>query len=148
MGQDILNFLRVVVPTKGESVLMALGSAWGFITYTLGGIDVSITWLFGFVILDYFTGFIAALKNGEWCSHRSFKGLFKKFFIFVIIALCVGIDEIMHLGHTMRTCAIYAFTVNEFGSILENIDKLGYGDVIPEPIRKALKNIKERKELN
>lgn len=148
MWQDLVNFLKIVVPTKGEGILMFCGTIGGYITYTLGGIDVSMLWLFWFVVVDYFTGFISALKNGEWCSSRSYRGLFKKFFIFVIIAVCVGIDEVMHLDHIMRTCAIYAFTVNEAGSILENIDKLGFGDVIPEPIRNALKNIKDKGELH
>ena len=37
---------------------------------------------------------------------------------------------------------VYLFT----GSILENIERMGYGSIIPAPIRKMLKAMEERSE--
>ena len=38
------------------------------------------------------------------------------------------------------------FCLNDFGSILENIERMGYGAIIPAPIRKMLKAMEERSE--
>ena len=40
----------------------------------------------------------------------------------------------------------FAFCLNDFGSILENIERMGYGSIIPAPIRKMLKAMEERSE--
>jgi phage-related holin len=39
---------------------------------------------------------------------------------------------------------IIAYLINESGSILENIENLGYGSIIPEVLRKGLKAINQK----
>ncbi len=146
--QDLWNFFSVVIPTKGERVLMLIsGALGGWLSFALGGIDLSIKWLFVFVCLDYITGMIAAFKLSEWCSRTGFKGLFKKVFLFFVVALCHGIDQVVHL-EILRNAAIMAYGVNEAGSILENLERLGYGSLIPGFLRRGLKTLKDKeKEL-
>ena len=41
---------------------------------------------------------------------------------------------------------MFAFCLNDFGSVLENIEKLGYGSLIPDPVRKMLKAMEKKSE--
>jgi toxin secretion/phage lysis holin len=144
--QEIWNFLSVVIPTKGERVLMLIsGVLGGWLSVALGGFDLSIKWLFIFVLVDYITGSAAAFKSAEWNSSTGFKGLFKKFFIFFIVTLCHGIDEVMHVD-ILRNAAIMAYTVNEAGSIIENFDNLGYDKYIPAVLRRGLRVLKQKQD--
>lgn len=143
---EIWNFLSVVIPTKGERVLMLVsGFVGGWLSVALGGFDLSIKWLFAFVVVDYLTGSAAAWKMSEWNSSTGFKGIFKKFIIFLVVTLCHGIDEVMHID-ILRNAAIMAYAVNEVTSILENIDHLGYGQHIPAVLRRGLKVLKEKED--
>ena len=146
--QDLWNFFSVVIPTKGERLLMLIsGALGGWLSFALGGFDLSIKWLFIFVCIDYATGMIAAFKRGIWCSRTGFKGLFKKVFLFAVVALCHGIDQVVHL-EILRNAAIMAYGVNEAGSILENLENLGFGSHIPGFLRRGIKTLKDKeKEL-
>ena len=46
-------------------------------------------------------------------------------------------------GGTLRNAAIAAYCVNEAGSILENLGRLGYTGLIPVKIKNAIKAINE-----
>ena len=142
--QSLMSFLSVIIPTKGERLLMLIsGGLGGLLSFALGGLDLSIQWLFFLVCLDYATGLTAALKTGEWNSSAGFQGLFKKFFIFLIVAVCNGIDQVMSFD-ILRNAAIMAYAVNEAGSILENLERLGFGEFIPDFLRRGLKALKEK----
>lgn len=144
--QELWNFLSVVIPTKGERLLMLIsGFIGGWLSVALGGFDLSIKWLFVFVVVDYITGTIAAFKTQEWCSNKGFHGLFKKVFMFAVVALCHGIDQVVHYEF-LRNAAIMAYAVNEAGSIIENFDRLGYGDYIPAFLRRGLKVLKKKQD--
>ena len=75
----------------------------------------------------------------------AFQGIFKKFFIFIMVAICNGVDISLHVDFVRDAC-IFAYIVNEVGSLIENIARAGYADVIPTPLRNALKLLKEREE--
>ena len=141
---ELWNFLSVVIPTKGERfIILASSIISSWISFAIGGFDLSITWLFIFVIIDYITGTIAAFKSQEWNSSTGFKGLFKKVFLFFIVALCNGIDKTLSID-VLRNAAIMAYAVNEVGSILENIEHIGYGKYIPAFLRRGLKVLKDK----
>ena len=141
---DLVILLRSVIPTFRGWILMAIGATIGtWLSYVFGGFDSAIIWLFGFTLIDYLTGNFAAVKNGKWQSMFAYKGIFKKAFIFVMIAICHGVDVSMGLDFVRTTC-IFAYIANEVGSIVENIERMGYGDIIPPILRSALKVAKER----
>lgn len=143
---DLWNFLSVVIPSKGERLIMLIsGALGGWLSFAIGGFDLSIKWLFVFVCADYITGMIAAFKRGIWCSRSGFRGLFKKVFLFFIVALCHGIDQMTHL-EVLRNAAIMAYGVNEAGSIIENLENLGLGKHIPPFVRRGIKTLKEKEE--
>ena len=95
------------------------------------------------MIADYITGIIAACRTGKWDSSTGFIGLAKKGVILAVIALCNTVDTAMGT-HALRQMAICAYALNEAGSIVENIDRAGWGKHIPAFIRNSLARLKER----
>ena len=101
--------------------------------------------LIALMILDYATGIIAACRTGQWDSSTGFVGLAKKAVILGVVALCNTVDTAMDM-HTLRQMAICAYALNEAGSIVENIDRAGWGEHIPAFIRNALARLQSTTE--
>lgn len=147
MLRDCMSFLNSLVPARYERMIMLIvGTISGWLSFAVGGFDLSIKWLFAFVVVDYLTGTIAAFKNQEWCSSVGGKGIIKKVLIFAIVAIGHGIDQTCGID-IFRNAVIAAYAVNESGSILENLETLGYGSLIPQSLRRGLKILKD-KEAN
>lgn len=143
--QTAIDYVSLLIPAKGEAYLMlASGAIGSAVAWLLGGIDLQLKWLLLFVAVDYLTGTIAAGKTGEWHSCVGFRGHFKKVFIFVVVMLSHGLDVIAGTDMMLRNAAIAAYAVNELGSTLENLDRLGFGGMIPGFLRRAIKEIKSR----
>lgn len=143
---EVYEFIKNCVPTGAEQYLMAIGAAIGlFISIAVGGMDKMIYALIALMILDYTTGMIAAFKTGQWDSSTGFIGLAKKAVILVVVALCNTVDTAMDT-HALRQMAICAYALNEAGSIVENIDRAGWGEHIPAFIRNALARLQSSTE--
>ena len=113
------------------------------ILFLLGGVDVPLIWLFIFVVIDYITGTWYAIKSGNWSSSTGGKGIIKKIIIFLMVVIANGIDQSTGINY-IRQAVIIAYIINESGSILENIENLGYGSIIPSVLRKGLKAINQK----
>lgn len=143
---EVYEFIKNCVPTGAEQYLMAIGAAIGLgITIAVGGMDKMIYALIALMILDYATGIIAACRTGQWDSSTGFVGLAKKAVILGVVALCNTVDTAMDT-HTLRQMAICAYALNETGSIVENIDRAGWGEHIPAFIRNALARLQSKQE--
>lgn len=143
---EVYEFLKNCVPTGAEQYLMAIGAAIGLgISIAVGGMDKMIYALIALMILDYATGIIAACRTGQWDSSTGFVGLAKKAVILAVVALCNTVDTAMDT-HTLRQMAICAYALNEAGSIVENIDRAGWGEHIPAFIRNALARLQSSTE--
>lgn len=143
---DLLILLKTLIPTFKGWVLMGIGATiGGWLNWALGGIDAAIIWLFIFTIIDFLSGNAAAIKQKKWQSRVTYKGIFKKLFIFIMIAICHGVDVSLQVDF-VRTACIFAYILNEVGSILENVERLGFGDIIPKPLRNALHMVNEREQ--
>lgn len=135
---EVYEFIKNCVPTGAEQYLMAIGAAIGLgISIAVGGMDKMIYALIALMILDYASGIVAACRTGQWDSSTGFVGLAKKAVILAVVALCNTVDTAMDT-HTLRQMAICAYALNEAGSIVENIDRAGWGEHIPTFIRNAL----------
>lgn len=119
---------------------------WLIVEQTIGGFDDQINALVILVILDIITGMWSACKNHTFASSIASQGMMKKGAMFLIIGLGVLLDNAMHT-HMIRTMFIGAFAVIEAMSLIENIDKLGYGQYIPEFIRKCLAQLADEKHM-
>ena len=143
---SVLDFLLQLKPTGAEQYLMSIGAVIGlFFSLAVGGMDKMIYALIALSIIDYATGMFTAFKTGQWDSSTGFRGILKKFVIFAVVALCNIIDTAMNM-HILRQMAICAYALNEAGSIIENVDRAGYGKYIPEIIRNALARLTEQAE--
>ena len=143
---SIVDFLIYLKPTGAEQYLMSIGAVIGLVfSVSIGGMDSMIYALIALCIVDYITGMFTAFKTGQWDSSTGFHGILKKFVIFAVVALCNCIDTAMGM-HILRQMAICAYALNEAGSIIENIDRAGYGQYIPDVIRNALARLTEKAE--
>lgn len=143
---SIVDFLIYLKPTGAEQYLMSIGAVIGLVfSVSIGGMDSMIYALIALCIVDYITGMFTAFKTGQWDSSTGFRGILKKFVIFAVVALCNCIDTAMGM-HILRQMAICAYALNEAGSIIENVDRAGYGQYIPAVIRNALARLSEQAE--
>lgn len=143
---DLIILLKSLIPTLKDWILMGIGATvGGWLNWALGGIDAAIVWLFIFTIIDFISGNAAAIKQKKWQSRITYRGIFKKLFIFIMIAICHGVDVSLQVDF-VRTACIFAYILNEVGSILENVERLGFGDIIPAPLRNALHMVSEREQ--
>ena len=142
----MVSLLSSIMPGKGERILLTIGGLMGgWISYALGGIDEGVIWLAIFVGIDYVTGIASGAITGRLESKRGFLGVLKKATMFVIVAVCHGMDVVLET-HMIRDGAVVALVANEALSIIENIEKMGFGSIIPRPLRAAVKQIKEKQD--
>jgi toxin secretion/phage lysis holin len=133
--------------TVSELKIMAAGSAIGAcFSFAVGGVDKQIWALIGFVVADYATGMWAAYKHKNISSRIGSKGIYKKIAIFAGVAVAHWADVAMGTN-TFRSMALFGFASTEVYSLLENIDRLGYGEYIPAFLRDRLVQIKEEKGI-
>ena len=110
--------------------------------FLVGEIDIALVSLLIVMTLDYVTGVLSAFYKKELSSKIGFKGLLKKMFYLVIIALSVRIDILMGETNLIRTFVIYYFVANDGLSILENAGELGIK--LPKKLFDALDQLKEK----
>ena len=136
--------------TQIELRIMALFSAIGAaFSFLVGGIDKLITTLLVFVVIDYVTGLIAAWKTATLDSKKGFEGIKRKVVMLLIVIMAHWIDAGILGISTCRSMVIFAYLGNEGLSIIENLDRMGYGEYIPAFIREKLAQLRsEKKSLN
>ena len=133
--------------TQIELRIMAIGSAIGAgFSFLVGGVDKLITALLIFVIIDYLTGMIAAWKTATLDSKKGFEGIKRKVAMLVIVIMAHWIDVGILGISTCRAMVIFAYLGNEGLSIIENLDRMGYGEYIPAFIREKLVQLRNEKE--
>lgn len=114
--------------------IIAVGGATA--SYLFGGWDILLKALLLFVVVDYCTGLIAAGVKRELSSAVGFKGIAKKVFIFLIVAIAHQIDLMLGDAHLFRDATIFFYLANEIISILENGGRIGAP--IPPVLQKAI----------
>lgn len=120
---------------------------WLWFDKMIGGFDDQITALVILTALDIFTGIWASFKTQTFLSSIATRGMWKKAVMFLIIGLGVLLDTAMNT-HMVRTMFIGAFAVIEALSLVENIDRMGYGKYIPEFLRNCLAQIAKEKKVD
>ena len=88
--------------------------------------------LFMFCVIDYVLGLYVAgvmhkspkTESGRLSSEKGIKGLFKKFLIFLCVAMMYRFDLLFNVDY-LRIGTIYAFLFQEGVSIIENIGLCG-----------------------
>ncbi len=129
--------------------LAAFAGIGSILTQWLGGWDILLKALVGFMAVDYITGLLVAFvfhrsnktKNGSASSKECYKGIVKKMCMLSLVGVSVAVDAIANITY-VRDATILFFIGNEGLSIIENIALMGIK--YPMCIIKALEVIKEK----
>lgn len=127
-----------------DKLELAFAAFGGFIGWFLGGFDGFLYALVVFVVMDYFTGVLAAGVRKDLSSEVGFKGIAKKVCIFVLVGIANIVDtQVIHDGAAIRTAVIFFYLANEGISILENSTVIGLP--VPQKLREMLQQLTEEK---
>lgn len=125
-------------------------SAW------LGILAVPVFLLIGCNIIDYGTGLAAAKFRGQkLSSYRSFKGIWKKISMWLMVGVGAMIDMLityaadqagitLHFGYAVASLTAVWLICNEIISILENISDTG--TALPPFLMRIVENMKSQVE--
>lgn len=114
-------------------------------SYLFGGWSALLGILLAFVVIDYVTGVIASGVEGKLSSTIGLRGIAKKVFIFVMVAVAHLVDSSIGNAHLFRDATIFFYLANELLSILENAGRVGLP--IPPVIKQAVDTLKNRGEV-
>jgi len=123
--------------------LVALGGATA--SYLWGGWSALLGVLLAFVAIDYVTGVIASGVEGKLSSIIGLRGIAKKVFIFVMVAVAHLVDSSIGNAHLFRDATIFFYLANELLSILENAGRVGLP--IPPVIKQAVDTLKNKGDV-
>lgn len=113
-------------------------------SYFFGGWSALLSILLTFVVVDYVTGFIASGIEGKLSSAVGLRGIAKKVFIFVMVAVAHLVDTTIGDQHFLRDATIFFYLSNELLSIIENVGRAGLQ--IPDVIVNAVQILKGKSE--
>lgn len=108
----------------------------------IGHMDGVLLALLFFMAADYITGFIVGVMQDNLNSEIGFKGLMKKVFILLLVAVGNVVDVyVIGSGAVVRSAVIAFYLANEGLSILENAGKLGVP--YPDKLKNVLAQLKD-----
>lgn len=135
-----------VLDEHGQVLTDIRGTMSSFFQFTIGGFDTQLDILLILMACDVVTGTIAGIKTTGFISGKCRDGITKKIMTIILVSVCHMLGIILELP-AIRAAAIIAFALNEVASIFENVERMGYGKLIPEKIRNIL-NVAKEKELD
>jgi toxin secretion/phage lysis holin len=132
--ESVINWLKAAAAALG-----------GIFIWLFGPCDQLITVLAAAVALDYITGLINAFVHKKASSRTGWEGLFKKVFIFMLVALGTLFDRVVPSANGAVRAAVCVFYISNEGlSILENAGAMGLP--LPDALKKALARLAEKSE--
>lgn len=141
--------IQDLLPRSVEGALTVLGGWLGLIwSATLQSVAPLAWWFAIFVLTDLITGVWAGVKTTGFSSKALYAGMFKKGIAFAIIILAHGLDVsfwyVLKELPVFQSVVLCAYCCGEFGSIVENIERAGYGDALPPTLRKLFLSLEDR----
>lgn len=128
--------------SKFETVFNLCGSAAAaFFCAAFGGWDVWLRALLTVIVIDYITGVVGAVVQGNLDSRVGYKGICKKIMILCVVAVAVRLDCVIGAGTALRSVAIGFYMANDSLSILENAVKIGVP--VPQGMVEKLQQLKD-----
>ena len=129
-----------------DKIELTFAALDGFLGWFFGDLDGFLYALIIFVVMDYFTGILAAGVKKELSSAVGFKGIAKKVCIFVLVGIANILDtQVLQKGTAICTAVIFFYLANEGISILENSAAIGIP--IPAKLRDMLIQLSDEKKL-
>lgn len=131
-----------------NTIVTAFGVIGTTIAHFLGGFDVALQVLVFFLVADYISGLVVAgifkksgkSESGALDSRAGWKGIVRKVFTLVLVAVGAQVDRIIGNGTVMRDFVVFTFVANEGLSLLENVGLMGIP--LPPKLKDALEALK------
>lgn len=137
---DLASYFSSLGLDRSITALGSLaGAVWSFAFAE--AIWPLVWWLAVFICIDFFTGWYAAAKTGDFESSILRDGVLRKVLVVSVCGLSHGLDVLFEpvIGVSIfQTIVICMYGLGEFASILENLEKAGYGQSIPPILRRLI----------
>ncbi len=129
-----------------DSMIRAVSAAAGaFIGFMYGELDGLFYALIAMMSIDYISGVLTAVLNKRLSSAVGFRGLVKKIFMLLLVAVGHIIDAyVIGSGAVVMGAVQLFFIANEGISILENSAALGLP--VPQKLKSVLEQLKDDSE--
>lgn len=139
-ASDLASYLSSLGLDRSITAIGSLaGAVWGFAFAE--AIWPLVWWLAIFICIDFVTGWYAAAKTGDFESSILRDGVPRKVLIIAVCGLSHGLDVLFEpvIGVSIfQSMVICMYGLSEFASILENLEKAGYGKSIPPILRRLI----------
>ncbi|HWP51668.1 MAG TPA: phage holin family protein [Clostridia bacterium] len=131
------------------AITTIIGMIGAAVAALLGGWDMALQTLIGFMAVDYITGFVVAAvfhkstktEGGALSSAAGLRGLFKKGGMLMLVYVACRLDLLTGTAY-MRDAVVIALVANETISITENLGLMGVP--IPGVVTTAIETLKKK----
>ena len=125
-----------------KNILAGVCTALSFLFGDMEGMLIA---LIALIILDYISGVIAAAVEKRLSSEVGAKGIAKKIFMLLIVALANIVDiNVIGDGHVLKTVTVVFYICNECISLIENAGRIGVP--VPKKLLDVLEQLKNKDE--
>jgi len=122
-----------------KNILAALCAVMGFVFGDMDGLMIALVAL---IVLDYISGVMAAAVEKKLSSEVGAKGIAKKIFMLLIVAVANIVDiNVIGEGHVLKSVTMVFYIANECISLLENAGRLGVP--VPKKLLDVLEQLKK-----
>lgn len=123
-----------------KNIMAGLCTILSFLFGDMEGLMVA---LIALIILDYISGVIAAAVEKRLSSEVGAKGIAKKIFMLLIVALANIVDiNVIGDGHVLKTVTVVFYICNECISLIENAGRIGVP--VPKKLLDVLEQLRDK----
>ena len=123
-----------------KNILAGICTVLSFLFGDMEGLMVALVAL---IILDYISGVIAAAVEKRLSSEVGAKGIAKKIFMLLIVALANIVDiNVIGDGHVLKTVTVVFYICNECISLIENAGRIGVP--VPKKLLDVLEQLRDK----
>ena len=113
------------------------------LSFLFGDIEGMMVALIALIVLDYISGVIAAAVEKRLSSEVGAKGIAKKIFMLLIVALANIVDiNVVGDGHVLKTVTVVFYICNECISLIENAGRIGVP--VPKKLLDVLEQLRDK----
>ena len=113
------------------------------LSFLFGDMEGLMIALIALIILDYISGVIAAAVEKRLSSEVGAKGIAKKIFMLLIVALANIVDtSVIGDGHVLKTVTVVFYICNECISLIENAGRIGVP--VPKKLLDVLEQLRDK----
>ena len=125
-----------------KNILAGVCTVLSFLFGDMEGLMIALVAL---IILDYISGVIAAAVEKRLSSEVGAKGIAKKIFMLLIVALANIVDiNVIGSGHTLKTVTVVFYLCNECISLIENAGRIGVP--VPKKLLDVLEQLRDKEK--